>query len=282
MNAQTLLLDSLNNRWDKYKADLKTCRREFSEEAVHDFRVAARRLLASFDLLRVVLPDPRIQKMRRVLKDQLDSLDDLRDVQALLADISETIHETPVLQPFQAHLLLKEKKLLRKARKEIKSIKIPSLARRIEKLNLKIEEINQAHLDISLFSAVDEAYALVNQRYALIDPGQITTIHRLRIAFKKFRYMVETIYPLLENSAPDYLKRMHEYQAVMGDIQDVEVALQELSEFGEISPASHDLETVRLYYRDRHSLALSRYIEDKGEVVTFWRSATDQSFIKEK
>ena len=94
MNAQTLLLDSLNTRWDKYKAELKTCRQEFSEEAVHDFRIAARRLLASLDLLRAVMQDPRIQKMRRVLKDQLDDLDDLRDTQVLLADISETIHES--------------------------------------------------------------------------------------------------------------------------------------------------------------------------------------------
>ncbi len=110
MNAQTLLLDSLNTRWDKYKTELKTCRQEFSEEAVHDFRVAARRLLSSLDLLRAVMQDPGIQKMRRVLKDQLDNLDDLRDTQALLADLSEIIHDTPVLQPFQEYLQLKEKK----------------------------------------------------------------------------------------------------------------------------------------------------------------------------
>lgn len=53
MNIQTLLLDSLNTRWGKYKAELKICRQEFSEEAVHDFRVAARRLLAFLDLLAI-------------------------------------------------------------------------------------------------------------------------------------------------------------------------------------------------------------------------------------
>ena len=63
MNVQTLLLDSLNTRWDKYKAELKTCRSEFSEEAVHDFRVATRRLLASLDLLRAVMRDAKIKKL---------------------------------------------------------------------------------------------------------------------------------------------------------------------------------------------------------------------------
>jgi CHAD domain-containing protein len=282
MNAQTLLLDSLNTRWDKYKAGLKTCRREFSEEAVHDFRIATRRLLSSFDLLRAVMPDPRIQKIRRILKDQLDNLDDLRNIQALLADISETIHDTPVLKPYQEYLQHKEKKLLREAHKEIKSLKTESLSKRIKKLSQTIETFKQTDLHTSLFSAVDEAYAIVNQRYALIDPGQPATIHRLRIAFKKFRYMIEAIYPILENFPSDHLKRMHDYQAAMGDIQDMEVALQELADFEELAPASYDPEPARAYYKERHAIALSSYIDDKGEIITFWRSAPDQLFPEEK
>ena len=282
MNVQTLLLDSLNTRWGSYKAGLQTCRSEFSEEAVHDFRVAARRLLSSLDILRIVIQDPKIQKTRRILKDQLDNLDDLRDVQALLADISEIIHETPVLHPFQEYLQHKEKKLLRTAHKEIKSLKTASLSRRIQKLGQKIESFRQADLDEGLFSAVDEAYAIVNQRYALIDAGKPGSIHRLRIAFKKFRYMIEAIYPVLQNLPSDYLKRMHEYQASMGDIQDMEVALRELADFGELAPDSYDPEPALAYYKERRAMALSRYIEDKGEVLTFWRTAPDQPFPQEK
>jgi CHAD domain-containing protein len=282
MHVQTLLLNALNTRWDKYKAELITCRHEFSEAAVHDFRVATRRLLSSLDLLRAVIQDLRIQKTRRVLKDQLDNLDDLRNIQALLADISEIVHETPVLQPYQEYLQRREKKLLRTARKEIKSLKIESLSKRIKKLNQTIETVKQASLDVGLFSAVDEAYAVVNQRYTMIDPSQPATIHRLRIAFKKLRYMIEAIYPILEHFPEDYLKRMHNYQAAMGDIQDMEVALQELADFGEVAPADYDPEPARAYYKERHAIALSRYIKDKGEIITFWRSAPDQPFPEEK
>ena len=282
MDAQTLLLDSLNTRWDKYKAELKTCRKEFSEEAVHDFRVAARRLLSCLDLLRAVMQDPKIQKMRRILKEELDDLDDLRDTQVLLADISETIRDIPVLQTFQEYLQHKEKHLLRAARKEIKSLKVADLSKRIKKLNQLISEFKQTDLGANLFSAVDETYIIVNQRYALVDPGQPGTIHRLRIAFKKFRYMIEAIYPLLQNFPQDHLQRMHEYQASMGDIQDLEVALQELADFGEQLPVSYDPEPALSYYKERHTVALSRYIEDKGNIVTFWRTAPDQPFPQEK
>ena len=280
--VETFLLDSLNTRWKKYQAELETCRCEFSEAAVHDFRVATRRLLSSLDLLRAVIPDLRIQKMRRILKGQLDNLDALRDVQVLIADISGAIHEIPELQSFQAYLQRREKKLLRAAQKEIRSLKIESLSRQIEKLSLTIEPFKETDLAASLFSAVDEAYAIVIQRYALIDPAQPATIHRLRIAFKKFRYMIEAIYPILQNPAPDYLKKLQDYQAAMGDIQDMEVALQKLADFEEFSPASHEPELAHAYYTERHIIALSTYIENKSEIITFWRSAPDQPFPEEK
>jgi CHAD domain-containing protein len=282
MKAQNLLLVSLNTRWDKYQTELKTCRREFSEEAVHDFRVTTRRLLSSLDLLRMIIPNPGIQKMRRNLKDQLDDLDDLRDTQVLLADISETIHEIPILKPFQEYLQHKEKKLLHAAHKEIKSLKTESLSKRIKKINRVLETLQQVDLDVSLFSAVDQAFTIVNQRYVLVDAGQPATIHHLRIAFKKFRYMIEVIYPFLQNPPLDYLKKLHNYQAIMGDIQDMEVALQELADFGEIASADHDPEPVRTFYKQRHAIALSSYIEGKGEIITFWRSAPDQPFPEEK
>jgi CHAD domain-containing protein len=202
-------------------------------------------------------------------------------VQVLLSDISETIHELPPLRPFQDYLQGRESKLLRTARKEIKSLKTADLSRRVRKLNKSIETLTQADPHVDLLSVVDTAYAVVNQRYALIDPAQPATIHRLRIAFKKFRYTVEAVYPILENLPDETLKRMHDYQSVMGDIQDMEAALQELAEFEELAPAHHS-EPVRSHYNERHALAISRYIEDKGELFTFWHATPDQPLLKEK
>ena len=68
----------------------------------------------------------------------------------------------------------------------------------------------------------------------------------------------------------------------MGDIQDMEVALHELADFEEHAPASYDPEPVHAYYKERHIIALSIYIEDKGEIITFWRPAPDQPFPEEK
>ena len=279
MNMQPLLLASLNARWERYNLELKNCRDEFSEEAVHDFRVAARRLLASLDLLRTMIRGAKIKRMRRILKDQLDNLDELRDAQVMLAEISENIHDLPSLRPFEEYLLRREKKLMRAARKEIKSLKIGELTKRMRKLAEAVGESQPDGLDP--LPAVDEAYARVIQRYGKVDPAQPVTIHRLRIAFKKFRYMVESIHPILEGFPEDRLKRMHDYQTSMGEIQDMEAALQELAEFEKTAPEGYDPEPVRAYYQEGHSLAISRYLEDRGEITTFWRAAPDQPFPKE-
>ncbi|MBL8061917.1 MAG: CHAD domain-containing protein [Anaerolineales bacterium] len=276
MDAKNLLLEALETRWKKFRAELKTCRAEFSEEAVHDLRVATRRLLALFDLLRFIFSHKRIQEIRRSLKEQLDDLDDLRDTQVMLADISEFIHEIPSLHLFQESLQKSEKTLLRQTRKRIKSREISGLAKRVEKVRSMIEDLPAESLRDQILMAADERFARVLQTHAAIDVENVPSIHKLRIAFKKFRYTVEIVSPLLDNFPPANFERMHTYQSMMGDIQDLEVASQTLTELTDASQP--DLEPVTLHYASRLRMAVLKFIEDKGEAFTFWRNSPDQPF----
>lgn len=295
MDAKAVLLDSLDVRWKKYRSELKLCRAEFSEEAVHDVRVAARRLLAFFDLLRSVLPHARIQKIRRALKDQLDELDDLRDTQVLLADISEHIHEAPDLEVFRRYLEKKERKYLRAARKAVTSQKVGGLSERVEKMRAMIAEQPEEGLKEQLLTAADEAYARVIRLYHAVDAERVATIHKLRIAFKRFRYTIEIIHPMLEDFPHDNFERMHTYQSMMGDIQDREVALEGLAELRDAlqkpdpeSPRSlWELDrakalSIHEHYASRFRNVLLAYLEDKGEVLIFWRPAPEEPFPWEK
>ena len=275
MDAQTLLLEALDNRWETYRTELKNCRREFSEEAVHDLRVAARRLLALAELIRAVEPQPVLQKIRKALKGQLDEFDDLRDTQVMLAEVSETIEALPELKPFQQHLLKYERRLLRDAEEIVEALRPAGLAKRLEKVRANIAAgAPDADFDGRILQAVDEAYSTVTQRYGWIDPAQPATIHRTRVAFKKFRYMVEVIQPLLPGFPGENFKRMHGYQTAMGEIQDVEVFLQALRDFAEADAP----EPVIQYYERRHTDLIAAYIEDKGELHSFWRTTPESLF----
>lgn len=277
--AKQLLLEALETRWKKFRSELKLCREEFSEEAVHDLRVATRRLLALFDLLRSIVPHNRIQKIRRELKDQLDDLDDLRDTQVLLADVSENVQEQAELKVFQEHLLKEEKNLMRRTRKLVRGREYKNLNKRVEKVQTLAGELSEETLSLQMITAADESFARVIQAYTAMDSENVASIHKLRIAFKRFRYTVEVVRPLLPNFPPENFERMHDYQSRMGDIQDMEVASQRAAD---VEDASDALEAVTAHYASRLQTAVRKFLEDKGEVLVFWRATPDQIFPWEK
>jgi len=57
-----------------------------------------------------------------------------------------------------------------------------------------------------------------------IRPDRMATIHRTRVALKRFRYMGELFSPYLSELNAEHLGRMREYQA-MGNIQEIVVLL---------------------------------------------------------
>jgi CHAD domain-containing protein len=128
---------------------------------------------------------------------------------------------------------------------------------------------------------VDDAFLITKQRQNWINPAQAATIHRVRIAFKTFRYMLEIIHPLLYGFPFENLKHMNDYQSVMGEIQDVEVIMQTLAD-APMHISAFDPEPVRRYYERRHAEAISAYIEDMNQFDAFWRAAPDQPFPWEK
>lgn len=280
-NTNELLLEALETRWKNYRAELKRCRAEFSNEAVHDLRVATRRMLALIKLINSISPHRRLKKLSRTFKDQLDEFDDLRDTQVILAEISEILLDLPQLGDFQKHLQISEKRLLRTLHKKIKNLETSEITKRIRKTHQSMEGGMNGELSLQILQAVDDAFLRVKQRYGLIDLTRLATIHRVRVAFKSFRYMVEIVQSLLPDFPTENLKRMNDYQSLMGEIQDAEVFAQTLADFLDHASLS-DAEPVRRYEEHRHADVLSVYEEQMNQIDTFWRPTPDQPFPWEK
>jgi CHAD domain-containing protein len=284
MNTKSNVLnESLEQRWAKYRAELRNCKREFSQEAVHDLRVATRRLLAVMDILRLIDPQPRVQKARRFLKRQLDSLDELRDTQVMLVEVSESMADFPDLKDFDGHLLSREKKLLRKTRKAIKASQPSDLKKRVEKIRSSLEEnVQDRGWTARLLSVVDQAYARAKQAFGQVEASQPASIHRFRVAFKKFRYMVEVVQLALKGFPEAYFKQMHDYQSRMGDVQDAVVFLSTLAEYAEQTEATDRLASAREAFDNQRRNRITKFMNGKEELGLFWRAAPDQSFSWEQ
>jgi CHAD domain-containing protein len=275
------LMNALDERWKNYRAELKRCRTEFSNEAVHDLRASARRMLAFIQLLNYISPGPRLQKLNHAFKEQLDQFDKLRDTQVILADISETLQELPQLHEFESYLQEVERGLLKNLRKKLKVIDLFDVSKRIRRMHESLKMESESSLIVPILQAVDDAFLATKQHQNWINPAAASTIHRVRIGFKAFRYMVEIVHPLLKDFPPDNLAQMHDYQALMGEIQDVEVIMQALAD-APVHLATFDPEPVRSYYERCHAEAISAYLEAKNQLDTFWRPAPDRPFPWEK
>lgn len=270
----------MDKAWTTYLAELERCRTEFSNDAVHDLRVSIRRVITVIQLLNSIWPQRRLNKIVKTFKDQLDELDDLRDTQVILEEISEALDELPQLRGFQKQETEYEEELLKKLRKKLNEFETDTLERRMDKVREALDNGSYDGLQAFILRAVDDAYQRVHERYDQVDLQNAATIHRVRVAFKTFRYMVELIHPLLEGYPQECLQQMHDYQSRMGEVQDAEVFLRTLNDYSE-EVSFQDLGPARRRYRNRHVEAIAAFAEDMQQLHSFWRAEPDQPFAWE-
>jgi CHAD domain-containing protein len=276
-DPQQLLLQALETCWENYRSELKNCRSEFTEDAVHDLRVATRRILALIQLLNSISPRTRLKKMARTFKAQLDEFDDLRDTQVILGELSEILQEIPQLDEFEQYLRSHERQMMQELNESLEQRDTSEIADRIRKTREALKEETSSDLEARILDAVDDAFLVVRQRLGWVDLTRSATIHRVRVVFKAFRYMVEIVHPLVKDFPPAILKRMNEYQTLMGNIQDAEVFAGALADFA-MNASFPDQDAVQQYYEKRRSEAISAFVNAMDQLHAFWRPAPDQPF----
>ncbi|HEX2720503.1 MAG TPA: CHAD domain-containing protein, partial [Candidatus Deferrimicrobium sp.] len=66
---------------------------------------------------------------------------------------------------------------------------------------------------------------------AALDPAHPEALHRMRLAFKKYRYAAEVLLPLFPKATEETAKRLHAFQTLLGTIHDCDVILAEAASF---------------------------------------------------
>jgi CHAD domain-containing protein len=269
-HAGQLLLEALEKNWREYLVEVERCKVEFSNEAVHDLRIAIQKAMGIVQLLNSMFPRTRLQKINQAFEAQLDDLDSLRDTQVILAEISETIQELPGLHNFQKHQRMVEKKKLRALRIKIKKSDQTGLSKRIRKERHFFETKFKHDPETQLMQALDDAFLVVKQRLDWVNPVRPATIRRAGAAFKTFLLKVEVIQPVFMEYPTAQLEQMNRYQSLINEIQDLEILLQMLADFSEYEGFS-DFGPVRHYYDSRYDEAIAAYAKEMGQLYFFWR-----------
>jgi CHAD domain-containing protein len=267
--------DSLNTQWRRYRKRLRRCQERFSQDAVHDVRVETRRLLSTIELLGAFIPERDIKKVRRALKRHLDTFDQLRDTQVQLGYVGRMAGTFPDAHTFYDWLRKREARFTRTTRKAVKRIKTKRLGRCLaafeKEIRLQRKRITSEQAFVIVRRAINQAFARVAQRCRHMRADDTTTIHRTRIAFKHFRYMVEALAPLLSAVTEDHRRALRGYQCMMGDIQDMEVLLAALDKFvqKEAVNAASARRLKKELVRWRRML-IEIYLNAAGRLRRFW------------
>ena len=271
------LANTLRLRWETYLKQLRVCKRRFSARTVHDLRVASRRLIAQLVMLGCVGVGKTEEEARRVLKRRLKALSALRDLHVQRLFIEQQVTRFPELSLVCDGLRHRERKLERAAAGKVKSSKTRKLRKSLESLEERLtRHSGQAdHLAAKVTQATARAFADVVRRQQAIDPDKPATIHRTRIAFKKFRYMVESLSPEFTGLSKRDLRELAIYQRRMGILQDLEVLQQLLSDFvQQHRHAAELLEPFARHLRARRSRALRSFLKTADALFGFWPLAT--------
>jgi CHAD domain-containing protein len=267
MSEENILLKSLDARWRKLREESNRARRKYSEEAVHNLRVASRRLMAVLEILRKVQNASVVRDFRRRIKRLLDGLSPLRDLHVQRVRISAMVDRYPQLKDFEKNLADKENRTAQKVQK---------LLKQRSKLDREVSQVRRhAKKGVgkdAIINVIDERFQKVLALADRIDPSDTKTIHELRLAFKKFRYTCEVAQPIIETQVDaDRLKEFHAFQTTMGDIQDIEVLSERLSKWTAKEGRDEDMKVVFEELAAERNRRIDIFMASAGHVRGFWK-----------
>lgn len=282
-----VLLDSLEQRWRKYLKELRRSKRTFSEEAIHDLRVATRRLISTLMIVEMLIPDERVERMRRRLKRLFDACSPLRDTQVQLLALQPQVEKYPELETLVTILKVRERNLIRTIGKKAGRVTTAKWSRTVGWVKQTLREqfshplMHEAATAV-VHGAVARAFATAVFFKERVVAAQPRTIHRARIAFKKFRYTMEALAPLLPELDKEQLKAMDTYQTRMGVIQDAEVLSGLVQRFaqGRTVAVRRKLAAFQRELQRQKRDLVDAYVNAHNEIYSFWHQPTFVSGMK--
>jgi CHAD domain-containing protein len=212
-------------------------------EALHDMRVAARRLRAAMQAFRANLPE-RAQGFRDELGYIGRALGEVRDLDVFLENLEAWEREDPE----HAEALVAVGAVLRDRRTAARGRMLAVLDRRrydlfIERFAAFLRRGSPPSPEAGRLPILEVAPALLRRRYrSLSKLGNAITAksppddyHALRIEGKKLRYALEFVSPVYGAPAIDFARRLTALQDVLGLHQDAYVAIDLLNDLASSS-----------------------------------------------
>jgi CHAD domain-containing protein/transposase len=220
-------------------------------EAVHDMRVATRRMRSAIRLFRPFFKANTIKPLNHALRDVARLLGEVRDLDVFMEKAQHFAQANPEsnLSPL---VIIWEKRLIKARRALIRHLDSKAFARFVDQFHAFVttpgagaralpgpEEAVAYQVRYIAPRLIYEHYEAVRAYEAVLDGAPITTLHALRIDFKRFRYTLEFFEEILGPEIKSVIKKTKVMQDHLGDLTDTVVASGVLVDFIDEHNASY-------------------------------------------
>ncbi len=206
-------------------------------EALHDFRVAMRRLRSTLRAYQPQLEAVVSAKLRRRLRDLARATGEARDVEVQISWLERQRHELPAARragvPWLLSRLTQRRERAYQDIRERIAPKFDRLARRLRRALGSVPPPD-ATLPASLASLIaqllEDQGSDLERRLALIrSPASHAEAHAARIRVKRARYLLE---PVVREAKPAaaVVRRLKQVQQLLGDLHDLQVVIVRLGD----------------------------------------------------
>jgi CHAD domain-containing protein len=269
------LIDAVSDRWRRFRRNLRRLGGAITTKAVHDERTASRRLLSVLGVLEPLVGRRLVRDVQRELKRILGALGPLRDVHIELGRTRRWGSGSRIPQ-FRRYLEREERGLRKKARRRSRRVRAGRMRGSIRQIEGRLRRLGRSSgwtsgPALDLLRAIDRDFERVLEVRRALDPADPASLHRLRIAIKKFRYTVEALEPVLRGFARSHLDQLHLLQTRLGDLHDLEMMSGAFRDFlrktGNGVPQLFPLQKRLL---DEHYGELREALATMDGILEFW------------
>ncbi len=223
----------------------KGAREGLDIEALHDMRVATRRMRAAVKIFEPYFEEDALRPFARNLRRTGRALGQVRDLDVLLDKLTRYAQTLPsdqqtgleqLLQAWQAQrdaardamLAFLDSGRYRQFKREFDEFLTAPLAGAPRLDPNQPQRILVCHV---VASAIWRSYETIRAFEWVLDRAPLETLHQLRIEIKGLRYLLEFLREALGDEAAAVIQELVQAQDTLGDLHDADVAIHLLSDF---------------------------------------------------
>ena len=237
---QMLACSYISGQLDKLMKHLQGARTCEDVEDVHQVRVASRRMRAAMRIFTDCFDKKAVANWQKRIKNLLKAFGKARDLDVQIIYLAEQLEQLPAEQKKARPGI---RRMLLRWRQQRGAVQ-PNVVKAIESIEKK-QVLTQIHLEMekNLFllkpqkpsvqspEVYHRAYEqirghlgdLMGRRMAIENPDDAEGHHKMRIAAKKLRYVMEICNEAMDDQLKPAIKTVKKVQTLLGDIHDCDV-----------------------------------------------------------